>query len=395
MCKGGEFMKKRVPIICIIIFLLGIFTWSGITIEANESSIKFSNLYGERSELGDIEFNLVKNKGVRVENLTVDSNNVKKETSFFESGFNGINSNINVLEDKKFFRGLLVIPETFYEDNEVMVDVTDQSYGVDPHLKVRIKDKKTDTYENFQVENKTNLNQDYRISGVSYKDGKINILFMKNTSNESMIIFGEINIDSKELEVSEPMSLNKELNLDNSYIFNDNHLEYSNNIYFDVFKDEKNKNTILEGMLEIDLDTKEINMYKPDEKIIDEIKEIYKDGNKGKPYIQEENIYFPFYNEDKSSVSILNFNFNTKKFTFYKNLIEKDRFERYGVSFSDISNILISGDKVFLSLTNFNEDNLIYYKGYISVVDINSKNPLYIGEYEDGVVNSIKVIGGK
>lgn len=395
MCKGGEFMKKRVPIICIIIFLLGIFTWSGITIEANESSIKFSNLYGERSELGDIEFNLVKNKGVRVENLTVDSNNVKKETSFFESGFNGINSNINVLEDKKFFRGLLVIPETFYEDNEVMVDVTDQSYGVDPHLKVRIKDKKTDTYENFQVENKTNLNQDYRISGVSYKDGKINILFMKNTSNESMIIFGEINIDSKELEVSEPMSLNKELNLDNSYIFNDNHLEYSNNIYFDVFKDEKNKNTILEGMLEIDLDTKEINMYKPDEKIIDEIKEIYKDGNKGKSYIQEENIYFPFYNEDKSSVSILNFNFNTKKFTFYKNLIEKDRFERYGVSFSDISNILISGDKVFLSLTNFNEDNLIYYKGYISVVDINSKNPLYIGEYEDGVVNSIKVIGGK
>lgn len=388
-------MKKRVPIICTIIFLLGIFTWSGITIEANESSIKFSNLYGERSELGDVQFNLAKDKGVRVENLTVDSNDVKKETSFFESGFNGINSSVNVLEDKKFFRGLLVIPETFYEDNEVMVDVTDQSYGVDPHLKVRIKDKKTNTYENFQVENKTNLNQDYRINGVSYKDGKINILFMKNTSNETMIIFGEINIDSKELEVSEPMSLNKELDLDNSYIFNGNHFEYSDNIYFEVFEDEKNKNTILEGVLEIDLNTKEINIYKPDEKINNEIKEIYKDGDKGQSYIQDENIYFSFYNSDRSSVSILNFNFNTKKFTFYKNLIEKDRFERYGVSFSDISNILISGDKVFLNLTDFNEDNLIYYKGYISVVDINSKNPLYIGEYEDGVVNSIKVIGGK
>ncbi|MDZ5252976.1 hypothetical protein [Clostridium sp. LIBA-8841] len=388
-------MKKRVPIICTIIFLLGIFTWSGITIEANESSIKFSNLYGERSELGDVQFNLAKDKGVRVENLTVDSNDVKKETSFFESGFNGINSSVNVLEDKKFFRGLLVIPETFYEDNEVMVDVTDQSYGVDPHLKVRIKDKKTNTYENFQVENKTNLNQDYRINGISYKDGKINILFMKNTSNETMIIFGEINIDSKELEVSEPMSLNKELDLDNSYIFNGNHFEYSDNIYFEVFEDEKNKNTILEGVLEIDLNTKEINIYKPDEKINNEIKEIYKDGDKGQSYIQDENIYFSFYDSDRSSVSILNFNFNTKKFTFYKNLIEKDRFERYGVSFSDISNILISGDKVFLNLTDFNEDNLIYYKGYISVVDINSKNPLYIGEYEDGVVNSIKVIGGK
>ena len=388
-------MKKRVPIICTIIFLLGIFAWSGIIIEANERSIKFSNLYGERSELGDVQFNLVKNKGVRVENLTVDSNDVKKETSFFESGFNGINSSVNVLEDKKFFRGLFVIPETFYEDNEVMVDVTDQSYGVDTHLKVRIKDKKTNTYENFQVENKTNLNQDYRINGVSYKDGKINILFMKNTSNESMIIFGEINIDSKEFEVSEPMSLSKELDMDNIYFFNGNHFEYSDNIYFDVFKDEKNKNTILEGVLEINLNTKEINIYKPDEKINNEIKEIYKDGDKGQSYIQDENIYFSFYNSDRSSVSILNFNFNTKKFTFYENLIEKDRFERYGVGFSDISNILISGDKVFLNLTNFNEDNLIYYKGYISVVDINSKNPLYIGEYEDGVVNSIKVIGGK
>lgn len=388
-------MKKRVPIICTIIFLLGIFVWSGIIIEANERNIKFSNLYGERSELGDVQFNLVKSKGVRVENLTVDSNDVKKETSFFESGFNGINSSVNVLEDKKFFRGLLVIPETFYEDNEVMIDVTDQSYGIDPHLKVRIKDKNTNTYENFQVENKTNLNQDYRINGISYKDGKINILFMKNSSNETMIIFGEINIDSKELEISEPMSLNKKFDMGNSYIFNYNYFEYSDNIYFEVFKDEKNKNTILEGVLEIDLNTKEINIYKPDEKISDEIKEIYKDGDKGQSYVQDENIYFSFYNDDRSSLSILDFNFNTKKFTFYKNLIEKDRFERYGVSFSDISNILVSGDKVFLNLIDFNEDNLIYYKGYLSVVDINSKNPLYIGEYEDGVVNSIKVTGGK
>ena len=52
-------------------------------------------------------------------------------------------------------------------------------------------------------------------------------------------------------------------------------------------------------------------------------------------------------------------------------------------------------NKVFLDLTNFNEEELDYYNGYISVVDINSKNPLYIGEYNDGRLRSISLMGGK
>ncbi|EGT5617992.1 hypothetical protein BUL45_02700, partial [Clostridium perfringens] len=167
------------------------------------------------------------------------------------------------------------------------------------------------------------------------------------------------------------------------------------NIYFDVFKDEKNINTFLKGVLEININTKKINLYKPDEKINNEIKEIYKDGHKGQSYIQGDNIYFSFYDKEEKNISILAFNFNTKEFIFYRNLIEKYRFERYGVNFDDIGGILIKGNKVFLDLTNFNEEELVYYNGYISVVDINSKNPLYIGEYNDGRLRSISLMGGK
>lgn len=393
-------MKKKMPLIFTIIFLVGIFIWSGVIIEANENNIKFSNLYGEISELGNVQFNLAKNKGIRIENLTVNSQEIKKETSFFESGFNGINSNVNVLEDKKFFRGLFVIPETFYEDNEVMVDVTDKSYENNPYLKVRIKYKETNTYENFEVVNKLNIGQGYNISGISYEDDRINILFIKN-NNEDVIVFGELDVKTKSLKVSEPINLNKEFNISSPYLFSNSNKIYNGNVYFDISEgdeevnNKKDGNTILNGLLEININTKKINLYKPDEEINSEIKEIYKEGYSGQSYIQGENIYFSFYDKNEGNISILTFNFNTKKFTFYKDLIEKDRFERYGVNFSDISSIVIEGNKAFLNLTNFNEEDLIYYKGYISVIDINSKNPLYIGEYEDGVVNSIKVIGGK
>lgn len=388
-------MKKKMPLICTMIFLLGIFVWSGIIIEANESNIKFSNLYGERSQLENVQFNLAKTKGIRNEDLIINSKEIKSETSFAESRFNSIYSGFDVLDDKKFFRGLFITTETFYEDNDVKVDVTDKSYINNPHFKVRIKYKKTNTYEDFQVENKTNLNQDYRINGISYKNGKINILFMKNSSKDTMIIFGEIDINSKVFEISEPINLNEELDIDNSYIFSDNNLKYSDNIYFDVFKDEKNINTLLKGVLEININTKKINLYKPDEKINNEIKETCIDGHKGQAYIQGENIYFSFYDKEEKNISILAFNFNTKEFTFYRDLIEKYRFERYGVNFGDIGGILIKGNKVFLDLTNFNEEELIYYNGYISVVDINSKNPLYIGEYNDGKLRSISLMGGK
>ncbi len=393
-------MKKKMPLICTIIFLLGIFVWSGITIKANESNIKFSNLYGERSELENVQFNLAKTKGIRMEDLIINSREIKSETSFSESGFDSIYSGFDVLDDKKFFRGLFITSETFYEDKDIKVDVTNKAYENNPYFKVRIKYKETNTYENFEVASKFNVSQEYNIIGISYENDKINILFTKN-NNEDLIIFGEINVKTKSFNISEPIDLNKEFNIESSYLFSSKGRSYNGKVYFDIFEDDeevnnkKDGNTILNGLLEININTKKINLYKPDEKINNKIKEIYKDGHKGQSYIQGDNIYFSFYDKEEKNISILAFNFNTKEFTFYRDLIEKYRFERYGVNFDDIGGILIKGNKVFLDLTNFNEEELVYYNGYISVVDINSKNPLYIGEYNDGRLRSISLMGGK
>ncbi|EOU1755553.1 hypothetical protein LTX21_000813 [Clostridium perfringens] len=393
-------MKKKMPLICTIIFLLGIFVWSGITIKANESNIKFSNLYGERSELENVQFNLAKTKGIRMEDLIINSREIKSETSFYESGFDSIYSGFDVLDDKKFFRGLFITSETFYEDKDIKVDVTNKAYENNPYFKVRIKYKETNTYENFEVASKFNISQEYNIIGISYENDKINILFTKN-NNEDLIIFGEINVKTKSFNISEPIDLNKEFNIESPYLFSSKGRSYNGKVYFDIFEDDeevnnkKDGNTILNGLLEININTKKINLYKPDEKINNEIKEIYKDGHKGQSYIQGDNIYFSFYDKEEKNISILAFNFNTKEFTFYRDLIEKYRFERYGVNFDDIGGILIKGNKVFLDLTNFNEEELVYYNGYISVVDINSKNPLYIGEYNDGRLRSISLMGGK
>ncbi|HAT4091751.1 TPA: hypothetical protein I9Z34_000224 [Clostridium perfringens] len=393
-------MKKKMPLICTIIFLLGIFVWSGITIKANEINIKFSNLYGERSELENVQFNLAKTKGIMMEDLIINSREIKSETSFSESGFDSIYSGFDVLDDKKFFRGLFITSETFYEDTDVKVDVTNKAYENNPYFKVRIKYKETNTYENFEVASKFNVSQEYNIIGISYENDKINILFTKN-NNEDLIIFGEINVKTKSFNISEPIDLNKEFNIESPYLFSSKGRSYNGKVYFDIFEDDeevnnkKDGNTILNGLLEININTKKINLYKPDEKINNEIKEIYKDGHKGQSYIQGDNIYFSFYDKEEKNISILAFNFNTKEFTFYRDLIEKYRFERYGVNFDDIGGILIKGNKVFLDLTNFNEEELVYYNGYISVVDINSKNPLYIGEYNDGRLRSISLMGGK
>ncbi|MDU7955506.1 MAG: hypothetical protein E7J22_02075 [Clostridium perfringens] len=393
-------MKKKMPLICTMIFLLGIFIWSGIIIEANESNIKFSNLYGERSQLENVQFNLAKTKGIMNEDLIINSKEIKSETSFAESRFNSIYSGFDVLDDKKFFRGLFITSETFYEDNDVKVDVTNKAYEKNPYFKVRIKYKETNTYENFEIANKFNISQEYNIIGISYENDKINILFTKN-NNEDLIIFGEINAKTKSFNISEPIDLNKEFNIDSPYLFSSKGRSYNGKVYFDIFEDgeevnnKKDGNTILNGLLEININTKKINLYKPDEKINNEIKETCIDGHKGQAYIQGENIYFSFYDKEEKNISILAFNFNTKEFTFYRDLIEKYRFERYGVNFDDIGGILIKGNKVFLDLTNFNEEELVYYNGYISVVDINSKNPLYIGEYNDGKLRSISLMGGK
>ncbi len=57
-------MKKRVPLVLTIIFLSAFIIFSGIFIYINCSPIKFKDIYGSRSELGDVDLVFYKDRDI-------------------------------------------------------------------------------------------------------------------------------------------------------------------------------------------------------------------------------------------------------------------------------------------------------------------------------------------
>ena len=55
-------MKKRVPLVLTVIFFSAFIVFSGIFIYTNCSPIKFKDIYGSRSELGDVDLVFYKDR---------------------------------------------------------------------------------------------------------------------------------------------------------------------------------------------------------------------------------------------------------------------------------------------------------------------------------------------
>lgn len=392
-------MKKRIPLILTIIFLGVFITFSGIFIYTNCSSIKFKDIYGNRSELGDTKLLLMKDKGFLTEELTVGATSIDKKYILSERNFSGI----DVLKDKKFFRGIYPSEETFYEDEHVMVDVTNLYGDGVPKLEVRFKDKKTNTYEKFQVKTDEYIHNGNRINGVSYKEGKINIV-LSGSSEENNIIFGQIDLENKRFEVIDIVSLNKLFNLSKEYAsvnevmqrFGQSKGKSENKIYYninEINKDEEKGMYGEDSIVEVDINTKEIKRYNPSEKIREEIKdESFEDDGKGGTMFEA---YGDIYitGESEGVTSVLVFDTKTKEFKFYKDLIENERLKRYGIDASELGRFIIEGNNVIANFYEVNEGNF-YMDSYVVVIDITSKNPVYVGDLGNGHLDEIKLTGG-
>lgn len=392
-------MKKRIPLILTIIFLSVFIVFSGIFIYVNCSSTKFKDIYGNRSELGDTKLLVTKDKGFLTEELTVGASSIDKNNILSERNFSGI----DVLKDKKFFRGIYPSTETFYEDEDVMVDVTNRYGNGIPKLEVRFKDKKTNNYEKFQVKIDEYVHNGNRIDGISYGDGKINIVF-SGASEENNVIFGQINLNDKRFNVVDIINVDKLLNLNKEYshinAVNQNWGELLGNpkgkVYYkltEVNKDEKSGMYSEDSIVEVDINTKEIKRYNPSEKIREEIKEEnFETGGKGGTMFEA---YGDIYitGESDGVTSALVFDTKTKEFKFYKDLIENERLERYGVNVSELGRFIIEGNKVIANFYEVKEGNF-YNDSYVVVIDIPSKNPVYVGDLGNGHLNEIEMAGG-
>lgn len=393
-------MKKRVPLILSIIFLGVFIVFTGMYIYINSSSISFNNIYGNREGLGNFEVVLYKDKDLYEEEMIINSKGIEKKSVINERAYDGV----DVLKDKKFFRGIYPSSNTFFENKDVMVNVSIKYDSVIPKLQVRFKNKKENTYESFEVKTEEVIKRS-SIDRVSYKDGKINIVFSGSYEGNS-IFFGEIPLDSKEFKLVEVLDLGEKLNIDKeNYTINLIDKEFgvlenhdSSKVYYKINRlvTDINEGLYIDGnIIEVDSNTREVNFYKPNDKLLDEFKSVYKDskdGVIGDVFRGYGKIYLTESANNKTSVMV--FDENKKDFVFYKDIIENERLERCGVKISDIGTFIIDENRLIIKFMEYDENNKDN-KICLAVIDIPSKNPVYIGEIESGYLSSIEILGGK
>ncbi|EDT79471.1 hypothetical protein [Clostridium perfringens] len=392
-------MKKRVPLVLTIIFLSAFIIFSGIFIYINCSPIKFKDIYGSRSELGDVDLVFYKDRDIFGEEITVGAETINRKNVINERRFDGI----DVLKDKKFFRGIYPTRDTFFEDDDVMVDVTNIYGNGIQKLEVRFKDKKTNTYETFKVKVDEYIRNN-NIDKVTYKDGKINILFSMNYE-ENNIVFGEINLSDKKFNIVDIINLDEKLDLNRDYShINSVRQKFGmlpsteeDKVYYKLTElDNTDKRGIYsnESIIELNVNTREIKRYNPNDEIRDEMKKSYFDANGkgGTMFEAYGEIYITQTSDEKTSVLV--FNTKTKEFKFYKDLIENERLKRYGVNVRGLSEFIIVENKVIANFVKVRDDGFVS-GAYLAVIDIPSRNPVYIGELEYGYLSDIKIAGGK
>ena len=115
-------------------------------------------------------------------------------------------------------------------------------------------------------------------------------------------------------------------------------------------------------------------------------------GKEGTMFEAYGEIYITQTLDQKTSVLV--FNTKTKEFKFYKDLIENERLNRYGVNVRDLGTFIIAENKVIANFIDHRDDSFLN-STYIAVIDITSRNPVYIGELESGYLSDIKISGGK
>ncbi len=161
-------------------------------------------------------------------------------------------------------------------------------------LKLDLRIKKTNTYETFKVKVDEHIRNN-NIDKVTYKDGKINILFSVNYE-ENDIVFGEINLSDKKFNIVDIINLDEKLDLNRDY----SHINSVGQIFGALSSAEEDKvyyklteldNTDKRGMysdesiIELNVNNREIKRYNPNDEIRDEMKKSYFDAN-GKKMVQ-------------------------------------------------------------------------------------------------------------
>ncbi|WP_300259287.1 hypothetical protein [Clostridium sp.] len=384
-------MNKRFSNIIFISALAILSIILGINITNGFRNIDIKNIYGNRSELGDVDVSVKKNLGIFfLKNYNFGANSITSKTMFRDENEQGI----DVYKNKDALRGIFISQANSYDGKDFLA-VVNPKYGTNI-LELLLKDKKTGKIKKALVENDGGS---YIISVYAEKD-IIKILMPENDEESCSLVIKEYNFETKGFNTIEKFgSYCEKVGLEykdgNDFYIEKIVRNYNEkkeieeikdlNIYKVNLKENTFEDYDVKKILEknkIDLTGKNLESAECDGNLIyvkisdlDKWENLSKDKNE-----------IIKYNGIKSKIpktySIATINIKDLKVNYYKDIIDENRIEEYTGSITELTNLRIFNDKLYFASYTENGSLLV-----IGVVNLKNSELVYLGEFNNVVLN--------
>ena len=385
-------MNKRFSNIIFISALAVLAIILGINIINGFRSIEIKDIYGNRSELGDIDVSVKKSLGsFFLKNYNVGANSITSKTMFVDEDEQGI----DVYKNKDALRGVFISEANSYDGKDFLA-IVNTKYGTNI-LELLLKDKTTGEIKKASVKNDGGS----QILAVYAEKDKIKILMPESEEEPCSLVIKEYNFETKGFnEVEKFGSYCEKVFLEHKdgndfYIekivrnYNENkQVEeikdlniYKINLKENTFKDYNIKKILEEN--KIDLTGKILESAECDGNLIyvkisdlDEWEKLAKDENK-----------IMKYNGIKSEIpkvySLATININDLKVNYYKDIIDENKIEEYTGRITKPINLRIFNNKLYFASSTENSSLLV-----IGVANLKNSDLVYLGE-----INNVRLNG--
>lgn len=386
-------MNKKFSNIIFISALAILAILLGINVINGFRNIEVKDIYGDRSELGDVDVSVQKNLGsffYKIYNVGADS--VSSKMMFVDESDQGI----DFYKNKDVLRGVYTNVSNSYDGEEYLavVDVLNYDKGI---MNLILKNKKTGEVEKAKIKNPYGP----RILGVYGENNKVKILMPENDEEASSpIIIAEYNFETKDFNkvasygiYSEKMGLEYR-DGENFYIvkisrtYDENkHVEETKdlNIYKFNLKENTFEDYDIRKILEenkIDLSGKSLESAECDGnliyvKISDAIEweKIFKDEKKMAEYKGRKSEVPKIY-------SVATINMKDLKVNYYKDIIDENKIEEYVKDISQPMYLRVFDNKLYFTLS-VGESNLLV----VGVINLENGKLAYLGEMNKVTMN--------
>lgn len=359
-------MKKKIGWILTLISIVIIVMYFIIINVTLERTPVISDINGNREALEDMTLVVTKDRDRYSSNtFAISKDTIEKNNTYYD---NGIIYNSNIKEDKRFYRNNSSYQYSIYEGDisrlSARVYTSNENYS---YINIRYRNKDTNEYKDFKLE----IPNIDTIIGVYSKgtDNKIVVETNKEIWGSDIAII-KIDIESEDYSVEHKINMeNDQRNLSFANVYSHNNMSFNSMIY-----DNKLYALMMNsvdggayGMISIDLDTGNIEEFSHE----------FKYSNIPSAY--ENVVYFTRINDSTQTIDIIAFDTLNESFTEYKDLkFDSEIGDQW--SYGSTLNIRIEDDILYLHYYHSGLKNSRYF---INVIDLKSKESLYLGELKN------------